>query len=633
MHWSSHGFQSKITGAVFFLTVTATWLLLRGYHGLVGDAQLYAFQAMARIHPTLAHDLYLQNTSQDQFTIFSPAYGSLIGLTGVEPAARALTLFFTIWFLVGAWLAAKTLTNRDGAWLAVIFLLIVDGSYGGSGVFSVAEQSLTARLPAEALIATSLACFLRGSKILAAVTAAAALLIHPLIALPGLLMMICIGAPTRASLLGAAAITIASLLIAFGAVHLPWIAKLFPIMDPPWLGIVQERSQFLFLGLWSFRDWEINARPFFCLAFIAFATQDNRIRRICVAAVIVAAAGLSVALIGDAVGPLAILVQGQAWRWVWISVFVGALLLPTTVLQIWPDKKCGALCAVLLLSGLTLPAANGTACVSLSLILWLMRPRFSFRTVLVLRWIFWGLVFAIAAWVTIHAWEITSSAFHKPGVMTAMLLRDFFALKIPTVLGVSLIWWGLRKCAGIRAPILLCFGLLALSIFILPAAFKQYRSLASAADISEFSDWASVIPPTSTVLVAPARDVGTFVWFTLQRPNYLAVDQSAGVVFSRATALEVQRRSEVLLPIMDPNWKIRSKLRAAAASGKHQIDDPSRALTAVSLSQMCTDTSLGFVVSSQHIGFDSLTHKNTGSWMGWDLYDCGKVRAWAATAK
>jgi|HubBroStandDraft_5_1064220.scaffolds.fasta_scaffold02207_4 hypothetical protein len=632
MHWSSHGFQSRIVGAVFFLTATATWLLLRGYHGLVGDAQLYAFQAIARIQPNLTHDLYLQNTSQDQFTIFSPAYAWLIGLMGVEPAARALTLLFTIWFLGAAWLAAKTLTSRDGAWLAVIFLLIVDGSYGGSGVFSLAEQFLTARLPAEALIATSLACFLRGSKVLAAVTAAAALLIHPLIALPGLLMMICIGAPIRVSLLGATAIAIASLLVAFGAVHLPWIAKLFPIMDPTWLSVVQERSQFLFLQLWSFRDWEINARPFFCLAFIAFATQDNRVRRICLAAVIVAAAGLAVALIGDAVSPVAILVQGQAWRWVWISVFVGALVLPATVLQIWHDKKCGALCAVLLLLGLTLPPANGIACVSLSLLLWLMRPRFSFRTVLVLRWIFWGLVLAVAAWVAIHAWEITSSAFNKPGAMAAVQLRDFFALKIPAVLAASLIWWGLRKCIGLRAPALLCFGLLALSIFVLPAAFRQYRSVASSADIGEFPDWASVIPPTSTVLVAPARDVGTFVWFTLQRPNYLAVDQSAGVVFSRATALEVQRRSEVLLPVMDPNWKIRSELRAAAASGRHQIDAVSRPLTAMNLSQICADTLLGFVISPQHIGIDALAYKSTGAWAGWSLYDCRKVRTWA-TAK
>jgi hypothetical protein len=632
MHLSTQGFQSKIVGAVFFLTAVATWALLRGYHGLLGDAQLYAFQALARIRPPLALDLYLQNTSQDQFTIFSPGYAWFIDLLGVEPAARLLTLFFTIWFLAAAWVAARRLTSRDGAWLAVILLLIVDGSYGGSGVFRVGEQFLTARLPAEALIATSLACFVRDSKVLAAAAAAAALLIHPLIALPGLLFLMCLAASLRTSLIGAAASAIVGLLFALCAAHFPWMAKLFPIMDPTWLSIVQERSQFLFLRLWSFRDWEINARPFFYLTFMAFATQDDRVRKICLAAIIVGAVGLAVALIGDSVGPVAILVQGQAWRWVWIAVFVGALLLPATVLQIWPDKICGPLCAVLLLLGLTLPVVNGTACVSLSLILWLMRSCFSIRAVLILRWIFLALLLAVAAWVAIHAWEIASTAFHKPGAMAGLQLRDFFALKFPAVLVASLIWWGLQKCTGLPAPTLLCSGLLAVSILILPASFKQYRSLASEADISEFSDWASVIPPASTVLVAPARDVGTFVWFTLQRPNYLAVDQSAGIVFSRATALEVRRRSQVLLPVMDPNWMIRSELRAAAASGKHQLDAPKRPLTAANLGRICGDPLLGFVISSQHIGFDALAHKSPGTWMDWDLYDCRKVRTWV-TAK
>src|ERR1700730_803624 len=139
MHTSSTGIDSKITALGFTLMVVTLWLLMRGYHGLTGDAQIYAFQALARLHPPLATDLYLQNTSQDQFTVFSPFYAACIGLMGLESAARALALPFTLWLLGAAWSIARAITGRDAAWLAVAFLLIVAGEYGGSGVFRISE--------------------------------------------------------------------------------------------------------------------------------------------------------------------------------------------------------------------------------------------------------------------------------------------------------------------------------------------------------------------------------------------------------------------------------------------------------------------------------------------------------------
>ncbi|HSY94839.1 MAG TPA: hypothetical protein VK793_04435, partial [Steroidobacteraceae bacterium] len=164
MHTSSTGTQSKLTVLSLAFMVVTLWLLLRGYHGLTGDAQIYAFQALARLRPQLATDLYLQNTSQDQFTAFSPFYAACIDSLGLEHAARLLTLLFTVWLLAAAWSVARAVSGRDAAWLAVAFLLIVAGDYGGSGVFRISEQYLTARFPAEALVITALACHLRGRK-------------------------------------------------------------------------------------------------------------------------------------------------------------------------------------------------------------------------------------------------------------------------------------------------------------------------------------------------------------------------------------------------------------------------------------------------------------------------------------
>jgi hypothetical protein len=521
-----------------------------------------------------------------------------------------------------AWVVARFFSGPETAWLAVASLLIIDGSYGGSGVFRFGEPFLTARLPAEALIAASIACYFSGRRLFAIGIAAGALLVHPLIALPGLLLLLCLRVPISISVFGAIVCAAVALFISAATTWFPWTTRLLPVMDPAWLKIVQERSQFLFLQLWSFRDWELNARPLFYLAFTALVFQDISVRRLCVAAAVVGATGLAVALIASVLSPVAIIVQGQGWRWVWVATFVSILLAPMTILQIWHDKRCGPLCAILVISGLTLPV-DGTACVSSAMIFWLMRSRITVRARVFFHWMAIALVVAIAVWIWVRASAIVS-ADYTTGGMGAAQLRDIFESKILVAFAAAFAWWCIRSSRSVWVPSLLFAMLLAGAICMLPTAFKQSRTLASANEIAEFSDWAGVIPPTSTVLVTPARDVGTFVWFTLQRPNYLAVDQSAGVVFSRNTALEVQRRSQVLLPIMDPSWNILSNLRTAP--GKRTFDVPTRPLTAAGLGQICADSQLGFVISPQDIGFNRIRHENTGAWDHWNLYDCREVR-------
>jgi hypothetical protein len=577
----SNVLQSRFVHLSLALLSLMLWLALHGYHGITEDGQIYAFQAYARLHPQLAADLYLQNTSQDQFTMFSPLYGWFIGLLGLENAARLLTLIFTLWFLAATYGFARAVAGRDAAWLAVAFLLIVAGDYGGSGVFQILDPFLTARLPAEALIISALFCHARGMKRLGLLLTLAALFIHPLMALPGLLTIVCLWLPLRMSVAGAIGGVLVTLTLAVLAVHAPACSHVLTVMDASWTDVVQERSQFLFLQLWSIRDWAVNTRPFIYLAFTAFAVTDERIRKLCMVAALVGGAGLAVAFIGGLVGPVALLVQGQAWRWVWIGVFVSATLAPSTLLQVWRDEKCGPLCALLMVLGWTLPGVYGTACASLGLIFWVARARMS--------------------------------------------SRHIFALKIPAALFGALVWWGVRTRRTTWLPMVLSAMLTAFSLLIFPAAFRQARTLGAAAEIQEFADWENVIPPTDTVLVAPPRDVGAFVWFTLARPNYLALDQSSGVVFSRTTSLEVRRRSEVLLPLMDPDWKIRTGL--AKSDGGRKREATTRLLTLKNLIAVCADPQLGFVISPENVGFDPLRHEHAGTWKDWNLYDCRKVRS------
>jgi hypothetical protein len=245
-----------------------------------------------------------------------------------------------------------------------------------------------------------------------------------------------------------------------------------------------------------------------------------------------------------------------------------------------------------------------------------------------LRWLAAALGIAIAIWILTKSWTIFRP--ETPPVAHASLgaaqIRDIFGLRFSAALAVVLVWGWIRTSLKLWVPRLLCGLLAALSIYTLPAAFKQYRTIASPSDINEFANWENAIPPTSTVLVVPAPDVGAFVWFTLQRPNYLSLDQSAGVVFSRPTAIEIERRSEVLLPLMDPNWKILSSLRDKPRN-RRKDTATLRPLTAQSLAQVCTDPLLGFVISRKDVGFGPLRHERDGAWKNWYLYDCRKVRS------
>jgi hypothetical protein len=418
------------------------------------------------------------------------------------------------------------------------------------------------------------------------------------------------------------------LAVAIMALTLPVVARGLTVMDSTWLEVVRERSHFLFLQLWSTSDWELNARPFVCLTITALAIEDERIRKLSVGALLVGAAGLAVALIASEIAPIALLIQGQAWRWVWITDFISILLLAPTVLQVWRDEKCGPICAILLVSGWTFAAIDGTLCVSAALIVWLARAHLTARTAIFLRFAAYGAAIVIVAWTLANSWTIATSASAESGRESLLLarIRNIVGLQIPAVSMIGILWHWIRTSRSMTIPAVVASVLFATAIYILPKSFTEVAPVGSAAQVAEFADWRNAIPETSSVFIADKYDSGSFVWFTLGRPNYLSIDQSAGVVFSRATALEIRRRSEVLRPLMDPDWKRLSLLRQSYSGAQQKKASHYRPLTAQALLGVCSDPQLGFVIAQETVGFDAIRHTHAGPWKDWNLYDCQRVR-------
>jgi hypothetical protein len=450
--------------------------------------------------------------------------------------------------------------------------------------------------------------------------------------LPGLLLLGSLSVPWRYSLMAAAGGVTLALAIVLAASMSHWNSLYLSIISGPWLEMVRERSQFLFLRYWKITDWQAHARVFLCLTLSALTTTDPRMRRLCAAASLVGATGLIIALIASTLGPVAILLQGQAWRWFWITTFSAVIMLVATAIRLWKEGGCGAVCAVLLIASWTFPPVNGAYLAAAALIFWIVRSHVRPPTQAFLKIAAWVLGAAMLIWALAIIWSVWTAPpvvkSNEPVLIER--LRSVWTLQIPVLLLLGL---AVRYLPSVRAPYLPVAGaalLLVVCGFAIPGALDQRSTLGRRTEIEAFSDWRAAIPATDNVWVAAARNSAAFVWFSLQRPSYLTTNQSAGVVFSPVTSQEIRRRSEVLLPIEDPDWRLLTQNTQKARGEK--VANQSRPLTRERLMAICADPQLGFVIAKEPLGFDALAHTGPGEWNGWNLYDCRKVRESGSTA-
>jgi hypothetical protein len=233
--------------------------------------------------------------------------------------------------------------------------------------------------------------------------------------------------------------------------------------------------------------------------------------------------------------------------------------------------------------------------------------------------------------VTLMAKPVSPMANSAPEFFSVSSAKSMFGLKVWCVLLAFSAWYWIRNGRSRAVPILVSCAGATVSAFLLYQASTHSKSFGTVSNMNDFADWRQAIPPSSTVFVTNGHDSGSFVWFTLERNNYSSPGQSAGVVFSRATALEVRRRSEVLLPLVDPNWKMLTSLqRPRSARGSESQQH--RPLTAKSLVGVCHDAALNFVISPDNVGFEPIRHVHSDAYQNWNLYDCNRVRALALTS-
>lgn len=591
--------ESRLGFAVIGLLGGATWLLSHGYQGIFHDGYLYALQALARIHPELAADVFLKFGSQDQFSIFSPLYAFAVRNMGLENAAAALTLLFQLAFLAGAWALARTLTASSGALLGVCVLIAIPGTYGADRVFSCMETFLTPRMAAEALALAGLGAALASRYRLAAAFIIVAALVHPIMAAAAIvcLWVLYLGIPRPRWALAALVIA----LLGYAAPALIVGGDTWGRFDPRWFALVQARSPYLFVTNWSVEDWAPLCVTLATLTIGVAVPADMRSRRFVLAVLITVVLGFGLTWVACDWLHLILPTQVQPWRWQWLGTAVAALLLPTILQSRWRLGIAGRTSALLLIAAWIFasnPFAMVAAAASTAALLFMgkLKPHEARHMV----WGSWALLALAGAWRIGSNLEFTDV--HYLDLQAPLWVRRAMSFAhdgtVPVAL-VGLTWYlagSRRRLAGLLA---VAAAAMALIVALVPEAWAMWTATSySRQTIAAFAPLRDKIPPGADVFwpESPAA-----AWALLDVPSYLSVTQTSGLVFSRAGAVELDRRAFALESAISPgsfmNWD---------TAAEHMN------LSREQLARVCATGEFNFLVTHLDLGVQPVVDVPTG---------------------
>lgn len=581
------------------LCVAAVWILQRPYRGLNHDSVLYALPALARLHANLGHDVFLRFGSQDGYTIFGPFFAAAVRVLDLEPAAALLTFLAQAAFFTAGWALARRVMSGRLALLAVGILIALPSDYGALRDFNYIEGFLTPRQIAEAFVLASLAATLAGRQIVGGICLLIGMLLHPIMAFAGFVMLFClyvaIPRPKLAIVIGLAILAVllgASLLVPIGP---------FRAFDAIWLNRIYANG-YLFVSQWSMRDWSHFCVPAGALIVGAMTRSIPEVRKLCIAALLTAAAGILATLIFCDLLHVVIVTQMQPWRWLWLTQVMALLLLPIIVLHCWRNGRLGRAAIVLLASAWALrelPPAQGI--VLAAIVCAANAPRLSNSRHARMILFGSGALFVLAILIdvlprTLQAAGGTPTPTMPDQIMHWIGIWAGDGLLYVVVLGL-ICWLSARWAAAVGGFLLAAAVLVCV---LAPAGWRSWTEY-KYTPISRalYASWRDVIPADAEVFWATSP---VSVWYLLERPDYWSPPQSAGDVFSREKALETQRRSLSVSSALDdagqrhpPDPDPSSPWYRARQARPENLDLP--AATA-----MCSDPDLSFIVSRISLG-------------------------------
>jgi hypothetical protein len=592
--------------------VIALWILEPGYHGVMHDANLYTVQALAWLQPEVfGSDIYLRFGSQDRFTFFSPLYGTLISLLGLEPAAQLLTLLSQIAFIAAAAFVARQLLPARIALFSVALLIAVPSEYGPGDMFHVVEPFITPRMAAEACVLAALAAMLSKKRVLAGALIVAGLLVHPLMAMAGVAMILALTValprPRLAATLGGAVVVA----LALAAFLVPSVR-----IDAAWRALILDRMPYVFLSEWSLESLSRACLPLVALTVALLVMRRSRVYSIAAAALIMGLSGLALTVYGSDILHITLVTQSQSWRWLWLTQTLAILLTPLILSACWQRGNVGrATVAVLLSMWLFRYDAYGLVLMPVALGLAVMSRSATANASSAARMLWFGSLIVLAfafAWALANN-ALSAGAINQVGDLSdpIRLFRGVAEDGLAPMTLLVVVWLAIRaggRAVQTGAAVAVC----ALCLLLLPSAFKEWTELRyPKSTVDAFGAWRAQIPPGTEVLWTDTPIDG---WILLQRPAYLSNDQTASTLFSRQAAFELERRDALMTKYFPEAHVMLSKTTHKPVEG-----------LIPTLERACASGELTFIATRYDLKATPLaiSPPNAPAFQGLRLYRCG----------
>lgn len=589
--------------------VMATWWLSREFFGPDDhDGIFYSGEALRRLWPHLfAGDIFFQGTTQGNYSVFGLIYAQLIHLFDLHPAALLMSWGGRLLWIIGACALTLQLTHSLTAphrLAALALLMLLPSTYDGIGFFKFGEAVVSSRNWAEGFILLAVSQAIRGRRWVAWVSAGTALAFHPLMALPGMVIVWSLHAPRWRNAVG---ITGILLILAAGFGGLDPFQRLFMTFDTAWWQVISSRNTYITLATWPLpRITSVLAMLALC-GYVAWVEKTPLFRRLAKAIGLLILLDLFLWILGIHFRNV-LLTQLQLWRVLWL----GQLLVPALwvrTLRPWENWQTPDwIHALLVMAALIGLSWSIHLCMLLGLsvthpkirTLLLTRPPLARACVLASVAPLFLTLPAIYPEIVIHLFLFSQTSAAFPTLLT------FFQEPIATLPTLALLAW-LTEKTPFRAPIraAIACGLAGCSWYAMAHQWQETHQ-----PVPNVQSIQAIVPPGAVVY----WDQGLIhTWLVLNRASYASFQQGAGAIFSRQLTIEITRRLNFIAEM------------GIQESGGRRLD----VTRATHPSGLCADVALDFLLLQGQ--YPDATHQIPHPYAPYtdptlSIFDCAQIR-------